>query len=128
MNLEPFITCAITGSGDTADKHPDLPITPEQIAESALQAAEAGAAIVHIHVRDPKTRAPSRELNLYREVVEKIRASDTEVLINLTTGMGGDLIVGPAGAEDTPGEGTDLVGPLERLVHVEELRPEICTL
>jgi uncharacterized protein (DUF849 family) len=128
VNREPFITCALTGSGDTAAKHPGLPVKPGEIVESAIEAARAGAAIVHVHVRDPSTGAPSRDLELYREVVEGIRARDDEVLINLTTGMGGDLVVGDAGASDTPAPGSDLVGPEERLAHVAELRPEICTL
>jgi uncharacterized protein (DUF849 family) len=128
VNWEPFLTCAVTGAGDTAGKHPELPVTPEQIATSALEAARAGAAIVHIHVRDPETGAGSRDLELYREVVERIRASDVDVLINLTTGMGGDLVVGADGAADTPAPGSDFVGPLERLEHVAELRPDLCTL
>lgn len=128
MNWEPFITCAVTGAGDSADKHPGLPITPAQIAEAALGAADAGAAIVHVHVRDPATGRGSRRTELYAEVVERIRASGTDVLINLTTGMGGDVVVGPNGAADTPGPGSDFVGPLERLEHVAALRPDICTL
>lgn len=129
MNFETFITCAVTGSGNTADKHPDLPITPEQIANAAIEAAKAGAAIAHIHVRDPETGKGARNPALYREVVERIRASDTDVIINLTAGMGGDIVFGPG--EDPlslDAAGTDMVGPLERLVHVRELLPEICTL
>ena len=127
MTDEVVITCAITGSGDTAKTHPGLPITPEQIARSALEAVRAGAAVVHIHVRDPETGAPARDVNLYQGVVERIRASGTDVILNLTAGMGGDLIVGE---EDpaVPGEGTDFVLPLERLAHVEALLPEICSL
>jgi uncharacterized protein (DUF849 family) len=128
MNWDVFITCAVTGAGDTAEKHPDLPVTPRQIADSALEAARAGAAIVHCHVRNPETRQGSRDPALYREVVERIRGDGTDVIVNLTAGMGGDLYIGPEGAEDTPGEGSDLVGPIERLIHVEELKPEICTL
>jgi uncharacterized protein (DUF849 family) len=128
MNWEPFISCAITGAGDTAGKHPSLPITPEQIADSAVDAARAGAAIVHIHVRDPNTGDPARDAALYREVVERIRSSEVDVILNLTTGMGGDLQMGERGAEDTPAPGTDLVGARERMVHVEELLPEICSL
>jgi uncharacterized protein (DUF849 family) len=127
MNNEVIITCAITGAGDTFSKHPGLPVTPKQIAESALEAARAGAAVAHIHVRDPETGAFSREPRYYREVVERIRASNTDVIINLTAGMGGDFELG----EHDPkiaGPNTDLIGPLERLVHVEELLPEICTL
>ena len=95
MNRKPVITCAVTGSGDTAGKHPDLPKSPVQIATAAIDAAKAGAAIVHCHVRDPATGAASRRVDLYREVVDRIRASDTDVIINLTTGMGGDLWLGP---------------------------------
>jgi uncharacterized protein (DUF849 family) len=129
MNFEVFVTCAVTGSGDTSGKHPGLPVTPEQIADAAIEAAEAGAAIAHIHVRDPATGKGSRAPALYREVVERIRASDTDVIINLTAGMGGDLIFGP-GEKPLPLDptGTDMVGPLERLIHVQELLPEICTL
>src|SRR5579862_47446 len=128
MNWEPFITCAVTGAGDTAAKHPALPVTPAQIADAALEAAEAGAAIVHIHVRDPETGKGSRGTELYADVVERIRSRGTDVLINLTTGMGGDVLVGPHGASDTPAPGSDFIGPLERLEHVVALRPDICTI
>jgi len=126
MNDEVVITCAVTGSGDTAKLHPELPITPEQIAGSATDAAKAGAAVVHIHVRDPATGAPARDPALYREVVERIRASGTDLILNLTAGMGGDLIVGE---EDpaVPGEGTDFVTPLERLAHVEAPTSRRCS-
>lgn len=129
MNFETFITCAVTGSGATADKHPALPITPEQIANAAIEAARAGAAIAHIHVRDPETGKGSRDVALYREVVERVRASDTDVVINLTAGMGGDIVFG-AGEHPLPLDpaGTDMVGPMERLAHVQALLPEICTL
>ena len=93
-NREVFITCAVTGSGDTAGRSDKVPVTPEQIAESAIEAAKAGAAVAHIHVRDPETGAPSRDVELYRQVVEQIRASDVDVVINLTAGMGGDLTLG----------------------------------
>lgn len=129
MNFDIFITCAVTGSGETAEKHPGLPITPEQIADAAIEAAAAGAAIAHIHVRDPETGKGSRDPALYRAVVERIKASGVDVILNLTAGMGGDLVFGPG---ETPlpldPAGTDMVGPLERLVHVAELLPEICTL
>jgi uncharacterized protein (DUF849 family) len=128
MNTEVVITCAVTGAGDTAGKHPALPVTPEQIATAAIEAARAGAAIAHCHVRDPKTGKGARDPALYREVVARIRASDTDVVINLTAGMGGDFEVGPDEDPARPGPATDLVGPLERLVHIEELRPEICSL
>lgn len=129
MNFEVFVTCAVTGSGDTVGKHPDLPVTPEQIANAAIEAARAGAAIAHIHVRDPTTGKGSRDPALYREVVERVRASDTDVVINLTAGMGGDLIFGKGEAPlPLDPAGTDMVGPLERLIHVRELLPEICTI
>lgn len=129
MNFDTFITCAVTGSGETADKHPGLPITPVQIADAAIEAAHAGAAIAHIHVRDPVTGKGARDPALYRAVVRHIKDSGVDVIINLTAGMGGDLIFGPG---ETPlpldPAGTDMAGPLERLVHVAELLPEICTL
>jgi uncharacterized protein (DUF849 family) len=127
VNGEVIITAAITGAGDTARIHPQLPVTPAQIAESALAAARAGAAIAHIHVREPATGAPSRKLEYYREVVERIRDSEVDVVINLTTGMGGDLFVDDARPESA-GPGSDLVPALERLEHVEALLPEMCTL
>jgi len=127
MNYDVIVTCAVTGAGDTVGKHPAIPVSPRQIADAAIEAAKAGAAVAHMHVRDPKTGKGSRETALYREVVERVRDSGTDVIINLTAGMGGDLEVG---ADDPrqAGPGTDLVGALERLVHVEELLPEICTL
>jgi len=125
---EAFITCAITGAGDSTGISDKVPVTPEEIAESAIAAAQAGAAIVHIHVRDPKTGKGARAPHLYREVVERIRASKVDVVINLTTGMGGDLILGAAESPLPPVSGTDMAGATERLEHVVELRPEICTL
>lgn len=124
-----FITCAVTGSGDTASKSDRVPVTPEQIANGCIDAAKAGAAIAHIHVRDPITGAPSREVDLYREVVDRVRSSDTDVVINLTSGMGGDLTLGSV-EQPLPlsEEGTDMAGASERLDHVRELRPEITTL
>ncbi|MCP4085914.1 MAG: 3-keto-5-aminohexanoate cleavage protein [Actinomycetia bacterium] len=127
MNRDIIITCAITGAGDTAAKHPELPITPEQISTSALGAADAGAAIVHIHVRDPETGAGTRDVDLYRQVVEQVRAANTDVIINLTGGMGGDVMLGDPDPLDFQ-PGTDLVGGLERLAHVEALTPDICSL
>jgi uncharacterized protein (DUF849 family) len=129
MNTEAFITCAVTGAGDTAARSPHVPVTPEQIAASALEAARAGAAVVHIHVRDPATGQGSRDVELYRTVVEIIRAADVDAVINLTAGMGGDLVLG---GPDTPlpldQDATDLAGAAERVAHVEALMPEICTL
>ncbi len=128
MNSEVVITCAVTGAGDTVGKHPDIPITPQQIANSAIDAAKAGAAIVHCHVRDPQTGKGCRDVALYREVVARLRDSDTDVVINLTAGMGGDLAIGPEEAPTAFGAETDLVGAIDRLPHVDELRPEICSL
>ena len=126
---EVFITCAVTGSGATTDKSDKVPITPVQIAGAAIEAAKAGAAIVHCHVRDPRTGAPSRDPALFREVVARIRDSQTDVVINLTAGMGGDLTLGSVEQPLPPAsEGTDMAGATERLVHVRELLPEICTL
>lgn len=129
MISEVFITCALTGSGNAVERSPHVPVTPEQIAQSAIEAARAGAAVVHIHVRDPRTRRGTRDPALYRAVVRHIRESDVNPVINLTAGMGGDLVLGEA---DSPlplnPVGTDIAGVRERLVHVEELRPEICTL
>ncbi|RMF37604.1 MAG: 3-keto-5-aminohexanoate cleavage protein [Alphaproteobacteria bacterium] len=128
MNPEVFITCAVTGSGSTQDRSPNVPRSPEQIAESAIAAAQAGAAVVHCHVRDPETGAPARDPALYRQVTDLIRASDTDVVLNLTAGMGGDLMLGGPDAPLPPVAGTDMAGAEERLVHVAECRPEICTL
>lgn len=127
MNYEVIVTCAVTGAGDTTAKHPGVPVTPKQIAEAAIEAAKAGAAIAHIHVRDPETGKGSRDPKLFAEVVDRIRCSDTDIVINLTAGMGGDWV--PSEADPSmPGPGTDMIGPLERLAHVEELLPEICSL
>ena len=128
MNHEVVITCAVTGAADTAGRHPDLPVTPEQIAKAAVEAAKAGAAVVHCHVRDPQTGKGSRDVALYREVVARIRDSGTDVVVNLTAGMGGDLTVGPDDDPTAFGADTDLVGAIERLAHVEDLLPEICSL
>ena len=129
MNTEAFITCAVTGAGDTVGRSPHVPVTPEQIATSAIEAARAGAAVVHIHVRDPDTGQGARDVSLYRRAVRMIRDADVDVVINLTAGMGGDLLLGgPHSPLPLDEAGTDMVGAMERLAHVEELRPEICTL
>ena len=129
MNREVFITCAVTGSGSTQDRSPHVPRSPQQIADSAIKAAQAGAAVVHCHVRDPETGAPSRDLRMFREVTDLIRASDTDVVLNLTAGMGGDIVFGDV---ETPMQlsqaGTDMAGASERVAHVAECLPEICTL
>jgi uncharacterized protein (DUF849 family) len=127
MNQEVIVTCAVTGAGDTVGKHPAIPVTPQQIADAAIEAAKAGAAIAHMHVRDPGTGKGSRKTEYYREVVKRVRDSGTDIIINLTAGMGGDLEVDDQDPRKA-GPGTDLVNALERLVHVEELLPEICTL
>ena len=127
MSRDVIISCALTGGADTVGKHPAIPVTPEQIATSAIEAAKAGAAVVHIHVRDPATGKASREFKHYKEVVDRIRGSDVDVIINLTTGPGAVYYPGA----DNPavgGPGTTLSKPEERVRHIQELRPEICTL
>jgi uncharacterized protein (DUF849 family) len=127
MNRDVIITCAVTGAGDTVAKHAGVPVTPESVAEAAISAAQAGAAIAHIHVRDPETGQGSRDVALFSKAVELVRASDTDVIINLTAGMGGAWF--PSDKDPAmPGPGTDNVGPEERLAHVEVLQPEICSL
>lgn len=128
MNREVFITCAVTGSGATQDRSPHVPRSPQQIAESAIDAAKAGAAVVHCHVRDPETGAPSRDLALYREVTERIRDAEVDVVLNLTAGMGGDIVYGGVETPLPPVAGTDMIGATERVAHVAECLPEICTL
>jgi uncharacterized protein (DUF849 family) len=129
VNTEVFITCAVSGVGATTDRSELVPVTPLQIADAALEAARAGAAIVHIHVRNPATGGPSRDPALYRQVAEQIRSSDVDVVLNLTAGMGGDLVLGGVESPLPPSsEGTDMAGATERLAHVAELLPEICTL
>ncbi len=129
MNWGSFITCAVTGSGETTTKSDKVPVTPEQIADSAIEAAKAGAAVVHIHVREPGSGRGSRSTEYYAEVVDRVRSSDTDVVINLTAGMGGDLVLGGDEKVFPIDEiGTDMAGATERLDHVTRLRPEICTL
>jgi uncharacterized protein (DUF849 family) len=134
MNPEVFITCAITGDDSKVTRSPHCPVTPEQIAASAVAAARAGAAIVHIHVRDPETGVFSMATRHYREVVKCIRESKVDVIVNLTCGMGGYIVIGEHGLADTPAEGSDFVTQEERMRHVIELceegkyRPDIATL
>jgi 3-dehydrocarnitine:acetyl-CoA trimethylamine transferase len=129
MNWEAFITCALTGAGDTLARSDRVPVTPPQIADAAMEAAGAGAAVVHVHVRDPATGKGARDPRLFREVVDRIRSSGQDLVINTTAGMGGDLVLG---GDETPlppeRSGTDMAGASERLAHVEELLPDICTL
>ena len=127
MNFEVVVTCAVTGAGDTTGKSDLVPVTPEEIANAAIEAANAGAAVAHIHVRDPETGKGSRDVGLFKEAVERVRDSGVDVIINLTAGMGGDWI--PSDEDPSmPGPGTDMVGPEERLAHVIECRPDICSL
>jgi uncharacterized protein (DUF849 family) len=129
MNRDVFITCAVTGSGGTQDRSPHVPRSPEQIAASAIAAAKAGAAVVHLHVRDPETGKPSRRTEYYRRAVELIRASETDVVVNLTAGMGGDLVLGdPERPLPAIAERTDMGGATDRMAHVAACLPEICTL
>jgi uncharacterized protein (DUF849 family) len=129
VNNNPFITCAVTGSGGTQERSPHVPRSPKQIAESCIDAAKAGAAVVHCHVRDPETGAPSRDIELYRELTERVRDSEVDVVLNLTAGMGGDIVFGNAEAPFPLNEAaTDMVGATERVEHVRQCLPEICTL
>jgi uncharacterized protein (DUF849 family) len=129
INQDVFITCAVTGSGDTVARSQHVPVTPKQIAASAIDAAKAGSAVVHCHVRDPETGTPSRRRDLYREVTDRIRSSEVDVVLNLTAGMGGDLVFGGVEAPFPVNEkGTDMAGATERVAHVAECLPEICTL
>jgi uncharacterized protein (DUF849 family) len=127
MNEEVIVTCAVTGAGDSVGRSPHVPVTPPQIAAACIEAAEAGAAIVHIHVRDPKTGKADRTVAYYEEVVGLVRESRTDVVLNLTCGMGGDLYL-DADKPSQMVEGTDLATPYERMEHVDRLRPEICTI
>ena len=127
MNFEVIVTCAVTGAGDTTDKSPHVPITPEEVANSAIEAAKAGASVAHVHVRDPETGKGSRDKNLFKEAVDRIRDNKTDIVINLTAGMGGDWVPDSKNMA-MPGDGTDMIGPDERLEHVELCKPEICSL
>ena len=127
MSNEVILTCAVTGGHNNQAKHPDYPITPEQIAQNCIDAGKAGAAIAHIHVRDPETGMRSGDPALFREVFQRIKDSGSDVLVNLTTSEGARFVPGPDDA-GVGGPGTTLVQPLERLRHIEELRPDICTL
>ena len=128
MNREVFITCAVTGSGSTQDRSPHVPRSPKEIADSAIAAAKAGAAVVHCHVRDPETGTPSRDLKFYREVTERIRDSETDVVLNLTAGMGGDIVFGSSDKPFPVSDATDMIGAEERVAHIADCLPEICTL
>ncbi len=127
MNYEVVLTCAVTGAGDTTGKSPHVPVTPEEIANAAIEAANAGAAIAHIHARDPETGQGSRDPKLFKEIVDRVRDSGTDVVINLTAGMGGDWAPDPENPA-MPGAGTDMIGPEDRLAHIKECMPDICSL
>jgi uncharacterized protein (DUF849 family) len=127
MRTKVVISCAVTGAGATLRKHPGVPVTPAQIADAALTAAQAGAAVAHIHVRDPKTGDPSRDIDLFRETVDRIRQKNDQLIINLTTGVGSDVYFGTDQALQLESN-TDLVGPVERFAHIEAIRPDICSL
>ena len=127
MNKKVILSCALTGAGDTTSKSSHVPVTPKEIADSAIKAAKAGATIAHLHVRDPETGKMSHDMNLYEEVVERIRESETDVIINITSGGGGDWI--PSNEDPTRGgEGTDIQTPEERHEPIGKLLPEMCTL
>ena len=128
MNNEVIISCAVTGSGDTVGKHPAIPVTPEEIANAAIEAASAGAAIAHMHVRNPKTGKATRDDELYKEVVSRIKENGTDVIINLTSGMGGDIEIGPEDDLLKFGPNTDFINAMERLTHIEKILPDICSL
>ncbi|MFM7274320.1 MAG: 3-keto-5-aminohexanoate cleavage protein, partial [Gammaproteobacteria bacterium] len=129
MNREVFSTCALTGSGGTQDRSHLVPRSPKQIAESAIAAAKAGAAVVHCHVRDPESGKPSRDPALYRELVDRIRDAHTDVVVNLTAGRGGDLVLGPPDAPLPPiADRTDMASAAERMEPMADCLPEICTL
>ena len=123
-----FITCAITGSGSTQDRSPNVPRSPKEIADSAIAAAKAGAAVVHCHVRDPNTGVPSRDPSLYRELTDRIRDSKTDVILNLTAGMGGDMFFGPPSAPLPLQNETDMGSAESRMEPIADCLPEICTL
>jgi uncharacterized protein (DUF849 family) len=127
MNYDVVVTCAVTGAGDTTGRSPHVPVTPKEVADAAIEAAKAGAAIAHIHVRDPETGKGSRDPKLFKEVVDRIRDSDTDVVINLTAGMGGDWVQ-DAENPAMPGPGTDMISAEERLAHIKECMPDICSL
>jgi len=127
MNFEVVITCAVTGAGDTVGKSNKVPITPKEIANSAIEAAKAGATTVHLHVRDPETGQGSRDLKLFKETVDRVRDDEHDVIINLTAGMGGDWVLSPDKLTE-PGPGTDIISAEERLAHVKECLPEICSI
>ncbi|WP_079528840.1 3-keto-5-aminohexanoate cleavage protein [Halobacillus hunanensis] len=127
MQKKVILSCAVTGAGDTVSKNPAVPVTPKEIADASIKAAKAGATIAHIHVRDPETGQLSHDVNLFREVVERVREADTDVILNITAGGGGDWV--PSDEDPTRGgAGTDMQTPEERHEPVGELLPEICTL
>jgi uncharacterized protein (DUF849 family) len=127
MNREVIITCALTGAGDSSLKSDKVPVTPEEIAADAVRAAKAGAAVVHVHVRDPQTRRFSRSLALYRETARLIRESGVDMVLNITAGMGADFVP-DKGNPNIGGPGSDMISPYERVRHILDIKPEISTL
>jgi uncharacterized protein (DUF849 family) len=127
MNQDVFITCAVTGAGDSTSRSPHVPKSPAQIADACIEAARAGAAIVHVHVREPDTGKACRKLEYYDEVVDRVRASSTDVILNLTCGMGGMLALDPNNPAIMTAD-SDMATPYQRVEHVGRLRPEICTI
>jgi uncharacterized protein (DUF849 family) len=127
MSRKVMIACALTGAADTPGKNPAVPVTPKQIADSGIEAAKAGAAIVHIHVRNPQTTGPSMELAHYKEVMDRIRDSGVDVVINLTTGAGARFVPG-SNDPMVPDPKSTMRTPSERVRHIVELKPEICSL
>ena len=127
MNNEVFITCALTGSGDSATKSDKVPVTPQEIAADAVKAAKAGAAVVHVHVRNPETKSFSRDVDLYKETAKLIRDSGVDVILNITAGMGADFVPDPNNYNQG-GPGSDMISPYERVRHILEIKPDISTL
>jgi uncharacterized protein (DUF849 family) len=127
MSNKTILTCAVTGNIHTKEQNPNIPVTPAQIAQAVLEAEKAGAAVAHVHVRDPNTALGSMDIRLYQEVVDRVRDAGSNVILNLTTGEGGRFI--PSIEEPTkPAAGTTLCRPELRVEHIAKLRPEICTL
>ncbi len=127
MQRKVILTCALTGAGDTASRNPAIPVTPKEIAEAAREAADAGAGVAHIHVRDPQTGRAARDPALYKETLERIRDDGTDIVLNVTAGMGADYIPDPD-VSNRPAEGTDMATAAERVAHIEALKPMLCTL
>ena len=127
MNNEVIITCCLTGSGDSALKSDKVPVTPEEIAASAVKAAQAGATVAHVHVRNPETKQWSRDVELYKETARLIRECGVDMVLNITAGMGADFVPDPENPM-VGGPGSDMITPYERVRHILEIKPEVSTL